>query len=130
MFPVPKLDKRLQKKDEVLVIKTPTETDKIIAIHSKFLQRKTIYHDSINQTPFVIFTDKKGGHRAYYNQNIKFKKFNFTTNEAVDISGRLWELQENFLKLKNTEKTLKRLHSYNAFWFGLQSQYPNVRLIK
>ncbi len=130
MFNIPKLDYRLNNKDEVLVIKNPSVSDEIIAIASNFLKQNSIYYDKINQTPFVIFTDKSGAHRAYFNEALVFKKYYPHKHEVIDQKGITWEVHENYLRNKITNTKINRLHSYSAFWFGLQSQYPNLRLVK
>ena len=130
MFNIPKLDHRLNNKNEVLVIKAPLESDEVIAIASKFLKQNSIYYDKINQRSFVIFTDKSGAHRTYFNEGLIFKKYNSSKHEVVDQNGITWEVHENFLKNKTTSTKINRLHSYNAFWFGFQSQYPKARLVK
>lgn len=129
MFNIPKLDKRLKNKDEVLVIKDQSGINEILAISSKFLKRNKIYHHKIGNISFVVFTDKSGAHRVYYNEGIQFDNLK-KGGKAISIDGENWIVNENYLKNTSTGKKLTRLHSYNAFWFGFQTLYPEAKLIK
>ncbi len=129
MFTVPKTDKRLKNKQEILAIRLPEETDENIAISSKYLQKNTIYKGVLNHKNFTVFTDSTGAHRVYFTENIDFDTYD-QSSLATDKNGNTWQLHED--KLQNTEskKTLKRWPTHNAFWFGYKAAFPNVKLVK
>jgi len=57
MFNVPKLDKRLKNKDEVLGLVFPESSGKPMAISVDYLSKNPVYQNSIDNKQFVIFTD-------------------------------------------------------------------------
>jgi len=128
MFSVPKLDRRLNNKDEILAIQMPQVTKENMAISSRFLRRKSIYQNKLGDVNFTVFTDKSGAHRVFKTTEIQFVAYD-GKKTAIDKTGAEWSLSEN--ELKNPNGTiLERLHSYNAFWFGYKAAYPEVVLIK
>lgn len=129
MFTVPKLDKKLLNKDEVLVIRSKKNKDKVLAVASSFLKANPIYDYKIDDSFFTVITDASGAHRVYYNSNIKFKEIT-SVNKITDINGYVWDIGENTLSSPLLNKKLLRLHSYNAFWFGINAAFKQVELIK
>jgi len=132
MFNTPKTTKRLKNKDEVLVVKDIKSGAEVIAIASKFLVTNKIYHNTLNGKPFVVITSKSGAHRVYYSENINmhFKYYDNQFNTLKSSNLDTWLIEENSLIETKTNKKLQRLHSYNAFWFGILATYNNVKLIK
>ncbi len=129
MFTVPKTDKRLKNKQEILAIRLPLETNDNYAISSKFLQKNKMYSNTINNKKFTVFTDKSGAHRVYFTQNHQFTSYN-SASEATDIGGNTWKLYENKLENIKTKEILERFPTHNAFWFGYKAAFPEVTLIK
>jgi hypothetical protein len=129
MFSVPKVDKRLKNKQEILAIRLPSKTKESIAISSRFLQRKSIYKDQIHNISFTVFTDRSGAHRVYYTDDIAFSSYD-KRNSTIDKSGKRWTLHENYLEQEDTGKRLKRFQSFSAFWFGYKAAFPDTRLVK
>ena len=128
MFTVPKVDKSLKNKDEILAIRHPETTTENLAISSKFLSKKTIYTNAIGTIRFTVFTDKTGAHRVFKTKDLIFTSYD-GQYKAVDENGVAWIVKEN--SLTSTDgKTLERLQSHNAFWFGYKAAYPDVTLIK
>ncbi len=128
MFTVPKIDKSLRNKDEILSIRIPGETDENIAIASRFLKRNTIYQSQIGTVNFVVFTDTSGAHRVYRSGTTIFESYDGNST-AIDNTGNSWHLSEEKMT-SETDKTLKRLPTHNAFWFGYKAAFPDTRLIK
>ncbi len=126
MFNVPKVNKKLKNKDEVLVLRTPEET---LAISSRFLKQNPLYTNSTKDKSFIVLTDTSGAHRAFYNQNIAFKNYD-GSKIIIDKNGNTWQVLENSLLNTKNQQKLPRLHTYSAFWFGFQSVFPKARLIK
>ncbi|GAA4278482.1 hypothetical protein GCM10022259_32070 [Aquimarina mytili] len=128
MFTVPTNDTRLPNKQEILAVRLPSETDKNIAISSKFLKKNIIYQNTIANKNFTVFTDSSGAHRVYFTQNIRFISYSNTI--AIDANGGTWKLNEDGMMNTLTKDILKRLPTHNAFWFGYKAAFPEVILIK
>ena len=128
MFTVPKLDKRLNNKSEILGLIFNTSADKPLAIDVEFLANNPIYHDQIESTEFVALTDKSGAIRVYENDGLKFQKWDQDTS-IIDENNISWTLSESRLESEQG-KTLNRLPANRAFWFGWFSAYPHTRLVK
>jgi len=129
MFSIPKRDKRLKNKQEILAIRLPSETDENIAISSKFLKKNEIYTSQINNKNFTVFTDKSGAQRVYFTKKIQFISYNKQAS-TTDQDGNIWTLYENRLENNTTKEVLQRLPTHNAFWFGYKAAFPEVKLIK
>jgi len=129
MFTVPKKDRRLKNKQEILAIRLPEETEENIAISSKYLQKKYIYNHQINAKNFTVFTDKSGAHRVYFTLDNQFTSYD-QGSTATDQQGNTWKLYEDRLENIATKEILNRLQTHNAFWFGYQAAFPEVTLIK
>ncbi len=127
MFNVPKLDKRLKNKDEVLGLVFPESSGKPMAISVDYLSKNPVYQNSINNKRFVIFTDKSGAARVYESKDIRFKNWDFE-DLVYDESGGLWNLNESKL-VSSDGKVLNRLPAHRAFWFGWFSAFPDTALV-
>lgn len=128
MFTIPKIDKSLKNKDEILSIRLPGVSDEILAISSKFLKKNPIYHSKIEAVDFTVFTDKTGAHRVYKSVGSKFLNYDGDST-AEDENGNVWTLHEEHMVNQN-EETLERFPSHNAFWFGYKAAFPEAKLIK
>ena len=128
MFGVPKLDHRLKNKDEVLGLHFSQPKSEPLAISVDFLRKNPIYHDRVNANEIVALTDKSGAIRVYETHETRFKHWN-QDNELIDEKGIRWQLNEESLKSSINGRTLKRLSSHRAFWFGWFAAFPNTRLI-
>ncbi|RZN83509.1 MAG: DUF3179 domain-containing protein [Winogradskyella sp.] len=128
MFNVPNLDKNLKNKQSILAIKLPEITEKTIAISTDFLNKNTLYKNKLAEQNFVVLTDASGANRVYYSKDVEFASYD-KKSSLVDKAGISWTLDENTLT-SESGKTLKRLHSFNAFWFGWKAAHPNTKLIK
>ena len=128
MFTVPKIDKRLKNKDEILAIRHVDQPEENTAISSKFLKKNTIYQNKIGTVPYTVFTDNSGAHRAFKTKGITFRDFD-GNDKATDANGLEWTIKENSM-VNTVGTTLERLQTHNAFWFGYKAAYPNVKLIK
>ncbi len=128
MFTVPKIDRRLKNKDEILAIRLEANAEDALAISAKFLEKNTIYHDQIDGQSFVVFTDKSGANRVFDDRGITFKKY-FDPFTVLDESGKQWKIREDALYANNGEK-LVRIPHHRAFWFGWHAAFPETRLIK
>ncbi|MEM7381643.1 MAG: DUF3179 domain-containing protein, partial [Bacteroidota bacterium] len=128
MFGVPKTDKRLKNKAEILAIRLQDGGNENLAISSELLSKQPIYRHNIGNTKFTVFTDKSGAHRVYDTGELKFSTYD-GRSEATDTQGGKWNLSENEL-VSEEGKSLKRIATFNAFWFGYKAAFPGVKLIK
>ena len=126
MFTVPKIDKRLKNKDEVLIVRVGKEP---VAIAAEFLTNNRVYHDQNDGTAFVVVTDISGANRVYESKDIQFDKHaGYRMIGSKD--GQQWRVTEDALVSKDQSKRLNRLSAHRAFWFGWKADHPNVRLVK
>ena len=128
MFGVPIIDTRLKNKDEILAIRVPDETDENLAISSNFLRRNPIYSTKIGAIIFTVFTDESGAHRVYKTNGNTFKAYN-RKSTVRDKNDMEWKLTETKM-ISNKGDTLPRIPTHNAFWFGYQAAFPDVKLIR
>ena len=128
MFTVPKLDKRLNNKSEILGLIFNQSPESPLAIDVDYLKLNPIYHDNINSEEFLALTDKSGAIRVYENNGLEFKKWD-QDQTVIDENNITWQLSESKLESENG-KTLLRLPANRAFWFGWFSAYPHTRLVK
>ncbi len=127
MFNVPKLDKRLKNKDEVLGLVFSQNPDKPLAISVDYLSKNPLYHKNLGDLDFVVLTDKSGAARVYETKGTKFKDWD-KDRTVTDVNGGKWTLSES--KLTSSDgKELYRLPAHRAFWFGWYSAYTNTDLI-
>ncbi len=129
MFNTPKRDKRLKNKQEILALRLPENTDSTMAISSKYLKKHDMYTNAIGNKKFIVFTDTSGAHRVFLSEDVAFKSYD-RGSSAIDSENNIWLIKENSLVQQNSGRVLKRLHSFNAFWFGFSAAYPNTILIK
>lgn len=127
MFNVPKLDKRLKNKDEVLGLVFSQHADKPLAISVDFLSKNPVFHKQIGVIDFVVLTDKSGAARVYETKGLKFKNWD-QESSVTDVNGKKWVLTESKLTSPNGEE-LFRLPAHRAFWFGWYGAYSNTELI-
>ncbi len=127
MFQVPVKDDRLKNKDEILAIRLPQQTDDVMAISSAFLKKTPLYRTELGGVTITVFTDKSGAHRAYATQDHHFTDYE-QTSVFSDSQGNQWKLEEAHLISDHGIK-LKRIPTYNAFWFGFRAAFPDTFLV-
>ena len=126
-FEVPKSDRRLKNKDEVLALRFDDTPEEQLAISADFLKSNPVYHDQLGQHEFVVLTDASGANRVY-----QAKPGQFTSLEGdqlKDKDGAVWKVNELCLENADGEK-LERLPAHRAFWFGWHAVYNDTRLVK
>lgn len=124
MFKVPGKDDRLLNKDSVVALR---DDDNQLAISAKFLARNPVFSDKLGDQKFVVLTNGVGANRVYDSQGIIFTSYD-RENIVTDASGTQWSVSES--ELTAGTRSLPRLPSHRAFWFGWSSQFPNTRLVK
>ena len=127
MFTVPKLDRRLKNKDEVLGLIFVEHADMPLAVSSEYLSRNPVYQSSIGEKEFVVFTDSSGASRVDESKGKKFAGWD-RVNTIKDRSNTTWTLSESKIESADGE-ILYRLPAHRAFWFGWYSAYPQTKLV-
>jgi len=129
MFTVPKLDKRLKNKAEVLALHSNSAEEPPVAVSSDFLKKNTVYPLSMAGKNYLILTDKSGAHRVYQADKVKFSKWD-QSGSITDSSNQKWKVEEDALVSDSDNKNrLSRVAAHNAFWFGWYAAFPNTKLI-
>jgi len=127
MFTVPKTDKRLKNKDEVLIPRFGKDADKPLAISADLLRRKPLYHDRLGGQSFVVLTDAGGGNRIYRRpEGLRFHTLE--PGRVIDGQGTAWTIDERHLSDPQTGRKLDRLPAHRAFWFGWYAVHPDTEL--
>ena len=125
MFSVPKNDRRLRNKDEVVGLRSGDEQ---LAISADYLAQNPVYADSIDGQKLVVLTDSSGANRVYATEDVAFDSWD--GNETLtDTNGNDWKLTESELT-DSAGRTLQRMPAHRVFWFGWFSQFPETRLVK
>ena len=128
MFNTPFRDSRLKNKDEVLALVFPEAPRETLAIYQGFLVENPLYADKLGELEFVVLTDASGANRVYATEGIRFESWDQKSG-VVDSEGESWALTESALEAPDG-RTLARLPSQRAFWFGWLASYPQTRLVK
>ena len=126
MFPVRSLDKRLNNKDEVVVLRVEDFDKDPLAISVNYLEKNKWHQDKINSINIVAVADESGAVRIYDSEELEFDKM--TRNSLIDKEGTYWNITEEALR-NSAGRELKRLAAHNIFWFAWYNVYPNTRLI-
>lgn len=127
MFGVPKLDRRLRNKDEIVGLVLPRSEELPLALSVRFLAANPVYHDRVGETTFVALTDASGASRIYESGGVVFKEWD-GENQVVDSDGTAWTLTES--ELRNADgQSLPRMAQHRAFWFGWFAAFPQTRLV-
>ena len=116
MFAIPKKDKRLKNKAEVLGLIFSEHRAMPLALSVDYLKNKKLYHDRVGDLDFVVLTDESGASRVYETEGLIFQKWD-RVHTLVDDNAITWELSENQLVSSNGD-ILHRLPAHRAFWFG------------
>ena len=128
MFAVPKLDRRLKNKAEVLALTFPERSEETLAISTSFLNKNRIYADQVGGVRLVVLTDESGASRVYGTQGQVIERWD-SAQVAIDQNGVKWTLHEDRLESAAGDR-LARLPAHRAFWFGWYSAYPDTRLVR
>jgi hypothetical protein len=128
MFAVPKLDRRLANKGEVLGLIFPQHPDEPLAISAEYLSKHPVLHERVGEVRFVVLTDRSGANRVYEAQDVTFTSWN-GEHSVVDGNGDTWHLTESDLR-DPSGRSLYRLPAHRAFWFGWYSAYSHSRLLR
>jgi hypothetical protein len=136
MFGIPKEDKRLKNKDEVLAVllrhkeEGPDSERQALALSAKYLKKHRLHQMTFAGHQLVILTSKKGANRVYDAAGHRFER-QTKEGDIIDAQGGRWRMTEDALvRADGTLGPLPRIAARRAFWFGWYSQYPDTMLIK
>jgi hypothetical protein len=128
MFDVPRADRRLKNKAEVVVIRPEIiGRDALpVAIAVERLRRDPVYAFDAGDRRFVVITSQRGANRVY-----ERGRHTFVASPAADVvrdvEGRRWTMTPDAL-VSETGERLPRVAAHRAFWFGWVAQYPQTVL--
>jgi len=127
MFGVGPRDRRLANKAEVLGLVFARHPDQPLAISARFLEENPLHHDRVGEVRFVVLTDASGANRVYETGDVVVSEWDGDAT-AIDDLGMRWTLTEDELRAADG-RTLPRLPSHRAFWFGWYAAYTHTRLV-
>ena len=127
MFNVPKLDRRLKNKDEVLTLVLDGDEAEPLAIAAELLAEEPVHHNRIGDLEIVVLTDASGANRVYSTGGVRFSEWD-QDRRVVDAAGDAWTLDEDRL-IAEDGRVCHRLPAQRAFWFGWFAAYPQTRLV-
>lgn len=133
MFPVWNKRNDLINKEKVLGLKLG---DFQKAYQLSALRELRIINDMVGETDVVLIASSySDSARAYEGRGTDFsisleqEKPGIIPDNLVDLEGVVWQVAEDGLvSSEDSNKILKRLQTYNAFWFAWSSFYPDSEL--
>lgn len=130
MFRVPKTDRRLANKDEVLGLLVPAKGGgrQAAAFDVRLLRRQRLFEAEIEGRRFVVVTSPDGANRVYETGDVRLAQE--ADGTLRDAAGRRWRLTEESLTLENGSQRLPRITAFRAFWFGWYAQFPETLLFR
>jgi hypothetical protein len=128
MFRVPRIDRRLRNKDEVLGILVPAAGGgrQAAALAVSFLDRNRVFHFEIEGRRLVVLTTGGGANRVYDAAGRRFSVSR--SGRLVDQDGAVWTRTDDALVSGGAR--LARVPTWRAFWFGWYAQFPETLLFK
>jgi len=136
MFEVPRTDRRLKNKAEVLGVllkpaDNPDAPRKALALSAEFLSRNRLHHQAFAGHSLVVVTSPKGANRVYRTDGRWFTAG--PGPEALrDEAGGVFSPREDALRpvAAGAAASFPRVPARRAYWFGWQAQFPDTDLVK
>ncbi|MGE0392078.1 MAG: DUF3179 domain-containing protein [Vicinamibacterales bacterium] len=130
LFPVPAEDRRLNLKDEVLVLRLPSAAGAIepLAIDVRLLKRNPLLSFSRGSRRYLVVTTSAGANRVY--EGAIAPPMQRIDRVLRDESGRRWIITESGLVPESGGPALPRVPAQRAFWFAWYAQFPDTVLLK
>ena len=124
MFPVAGIGESLPIKEQVFGL---VFGDAARAYARPALMQAGVLNDSVGSQDVVIVAVQGGGIRAFDRQGLQFDAA--PDGQLRDSDSQLWHVTEDALvNIEDLDRTLPRLPSRDAYWFGWQSFYPHTEL--
>lgn len=129
MFRVPRTDRRLRNKDEVLGMLVPAVGGgrQAAALAASLLERNRLFQFDVEGRRFVVLTSAGGANRVYQAGDRRFR-VSRTWDRLTDQDGAVWTRTDD--ALVSGEARLARVPAWRAFWFGWYAQFPETLLFK
>ena len=128
MFTVQHDDDRLANKAEVFGLVFDHAPMDALALSADFLAANPLWKGTLAGVEMVVLTDASGANRAYRADGVDFASWD-GGRTVRDADGGEWTLSEDELTGPEA-RTLERLPSQRAFWFGWRAAFPDTRLVK
>jgi hypothetical protein len=132
MFTVPRTDRRLRNKDEVLALLVSPPDDgerRPLAFAADFLRKERLVASSFAGRQLLVVTTRDGANRVYETGPHRFTRI-LDDGRLQDSGGRRYTMDEDALRAENGDATvLARLPARRAFWFGWYAQFPDTELV-
>jgi hypothetical protein len=132
MFTVPRTDRRLRNKDEVLVLLvSPPEGGqrRPLAIAAEFLRKEPLVALRFAGRELLVVTTPAGANRVYESGPHRFTRV-LADSRLQDAEGRWYTMDEDALRAEDGDPpVLARLPARRAFWFGWYAQFPDTELV-
>lgn len=135
MFDVPRTDRRLKNKEEVLaLLLRPAGADEkaprlALALSVPFLEDHPVHRLSVAGHDLVVVTSRGGANRVYDADGTAFTRLR-PDGLVEDAVGGLWRATEEALVQERTGERRARVPARRAFWFGWYAQFPDTMLVK
>jgi hypothetical protein len=135
MFAVPREDRRLKNKAEVLALLLPAAGSagterRALAIAADFLRKNPVHAVSFAGHDLLVVTSPDGANRVYEAAGRRFAR-RLDAGRLADVEGRAWRVTEEALVPEADDLApLARVPARRAFWFGWQAQFPDTELVR
>lgn len=126
-FPVWKKDNRLERNEEVYVLRVDGHAKAFVA---QAALAAGVVNDGVGSLPVVLVADSRSGSIRVYERGERSFRWN-EEDRLVDDRERVWSLTEEALALTNEAgevEQLKRIPGHVAFWFGWYGFFPNTEV--
>jgi len=126
-FPVWKKDNRLERNEEVYVLRVDGHAKAFVA---QAALAAGVVNDAVGSLPVVLVADSRSGSIRVYERGERSFRWN-EEDRLVDDRERVWSLTEEALALTNEAgevEQLKRIPGHVAFWFGWYGFFPNTEV--
>jgi hypothetical protein len=132
MFSVPRTDRRLRNKDEVLaLLVSPPEGGerRPLAFAAHHLRKQPLLALSFAGRELLVVTTPDGANRVYETGSHRFARVH-PDRRLEDEHGRRFRTEEDALRAEDGQPpVLPRLPARRAFWFGWYAQFPDTELV-
>ena len=132
MFTVPRTDRRLRNKDEVLalLVSPPDGGERRpLAFAADFLRKERLVASSFAGRELVVVTTPDGANRVYDAGPRRFTRV-LPDGLLLDAEGRRYRMDEDALRAEDGDPpVLARLPARRAFWFGWYAQFPDTEIV-
>jgi hypothetical protein len=126
-FPVWKKDNRLERNEEVYVLRVDGHAKAFVA---QAALAAGVVNDAVGSLPVVLVADSRSGSIRVYERGERSFRWN-EEDRLVDDRERVWSLTEEALALTNEAgdvEQLERVPGHVAFWFGWYGFFPNTEV--